>query len=288
MFKALIARIQEEALTQFASLEPDWLSLMWSLDSHRVAGIAPSGMGNPNLDDAPRLAAVYRMKGNWFAQVIALLLQNQTHQEIKPKGTVVGFSQNHAVDVAWPVREEDPLVCIETKVTGAPAYGRTPQRGPTADWSNRRKEIKFSATDLKLYRRQQETTIDHWDHWRSHAPPRTYFLWAARLRDTAATAGARRRETSDPLAKLVTEAQALVNTYLEGAAIVAWKPRGGDAGYEPVGVPQSGRVMRLDDLVHRVAAEIREMAPEGRVPTPQVPEERAIDVEQLEPDERRD
>jgi hypothetical protein len=287
LFEALTNRIQDEAITQFVELEAEWLRVMWSLDSFRVAGIAPRGMGNPDVTEVRRLEAIYRMKGNWFARVIALLLQNQTNQEIKPKGTVIGFSQNHAVDVAWPVRNEDPLVCIETKVTGAPAYGSTRQRGALADWSNRRKEVKFAATDLKLYRRQQKTQIDHWDHWRAKAPPRTYFLWGARLRvnPSSAAGSRRRRDTSDRLESLVREAQALVNTYLEGAAIVAWRQRSDGAGYEPVPLPQADRVTRLDDLVHRVAAEIKDMAPHGQVPQPLLPAERAIDIGELEVDD---
>ena len=38
-----------------------------------------------------------------------------------------------------------------------------------SDLSNRRKELKFAATDLKLYRRQQETSIDHWGVWRERS-----------------------------------------------------------------------------------------------------------------------
>src|SRR5512135_2181596 len=71
--------------------------------------------------------------------------------------------------------------CAETKMTGAPAFGTTPARRATSDWSNRRKELKFVATDLKLYWRQQETQIDHWDSWRRKQPPKTYFLWCARM-----------------------------------------------------------------------------------------------------------
>ncbi|MDP9480403.1 MAG: hypothetical protein M3R38_32870 [Actinomycetota bacterium] len=43
-----------------------------------------------------------------------------------------------------------------------------------ADFSNRRKELKFAATDLKLYRRQRSTRIQHWDTWRQRQPPSTY------------------------------------------------------------------------------------------------------------------
>lgn len=79
-----------------------------------------------------------------------------------------------------------------------------------------------------------------------------------------------------------------MSSYLEGAGIVAWRPRQGAGGYEPVAIPQARRVTRLDDLSHRVAAEIRDTAPHGRAPEPQIPMARAIDTERLEPDENVD
>ena len=72
-----------------------------------------------------------------------------------------------------------------------------------SDWSNRRKELKFAATDLKLARRKQETAIQHWDVWRQDAPPKCFFLWAARLDHS-------KRDTVE---KMADEAQSVVNTY---------------------------------------------------------------------------
>lgn len=172
----LQARIQNESLKSFNSILPDWLDLMWSLDRYIVAGVPPRGMGNPEHTDRKRLEAVNKGKGQWFATAIALLLENWTSHRLAPRARVQGFSQLHQIDVAWPVRQVDPLVCLETKVTG------NPSRGPLNDWSNRRKELKFAATDLKLFRRQQFTTIDHWDVWRESEFPRCYFIWAARLK----------------------------------------------------------------------------------------------------------
>jgi hypothetical protein len=280
LLETLVQKIQDDAITDFVEIEADWLILMWSIDAYRIAGISPRGMGNIKVADSRRLAAVYREKGNWFARVIALLLQNQTHQVIDPKGKVQGFSQEHRIDVAWPAREEDPLVCIGTKVTGAPAYGDTPQRGAVADFTNRRKEVKFAATDLKLYRSQQSTRIDNWDAWRGTAPPKSYFLWAARLRGG---------KQLDHLATLIREAEALVDTYLEGAGILAWRERSTGDGYEVVSIPRDGRVTRLDDVIHRVAAEIRDLVgPAGVAPAPHVPAERVVDVESIQGDTAHD
>lgn len=262
IYDELIQTIQANGLTQFTEIEDTWLRLMWSVDSHRIAGVAPVGMGKQSVDVARRLGAIYRSKGNWFARVVAVLLQQRTRQEIAAQSEIQGFSQPHQIDVSWPARDHDPLVCIETKVTGAPGFGSTPVRGALADWSNRRKEIKFAATDLKLFRRQQQTTIEHWGVWRSAAPPKTYVLWAARLRTET---------RPDNIQTLVREAQVLTDTYVEGAGIVAWRMNPAKTGYEMVHLPASARVTSMDDVLYRVATEINHLAPQGTPPPPQKP-----------------
>jgi hypothetical protein len=270
--------IQADATTKFTAVQQSWLTLMWSIDAYRIAGVPPRDMGNPKVSPADRLAAVYRTKGNWFTTLLALLLQNQTEQPIRPRTNVQGFSQVHQIDLAWPARLEDPLVCAETKVTGAPAYGSTPSRGALSDFSNRRKEIKFAATDLKLYRRQQETEIRHWGVWREGAPPKTYFLWAARLRDKTD----KRRE--DDINKLVIEAQALVNTYIEGAGLAAWRLKADGTGYEAVPLPPSAQISSLDDVLYRIASEINALKlPTGAPPAAVVPNTIAVDTGNLAP-----
>jgi len=276
MLAALKDRIQSDGIWLFQAIEADYLALMWSLDRYRVAGVPPRGMGKATSTPHKRLEAVYRTKGNWFADLLALLLQNRTSQHIAPRQRVQGFSQTHQIDVAWPARELDPFVCAETKVTGAPAYGTTPARHAMSDWSNRRKELKFAATDLKLYRRDVDTQIDHWGVWREAAMPKTYFLWAARM-----------HPANDRIVKMVDEAQALVNTYLDGAGIFAWKENERRTGYEPVALPPSAQVTALDDVLHRIAAEINRQVPQSgtQIPPPVVPKTRAVQPESLLPDE---
>ena len=273
LLDAMKEKVQAEGIRRFSDIEDLWLDLMWSLDAYRVSGIPPRGMGRESSTPQKRLEAVYRTKGNWFAELLALLLQNRTSLRISPRQRVQGFSQTHQIDVAWPAREEDPLVCAETKVTGAPAYGSTPARGAMSDWTNRRKELKFAATDLKLARRDQETTIDHWGVWREQASPKTYFLWAARV-----------RPERDHVARMVEEAQALVNTYLDGAGIFVWQENG--SRYETISLPASAQVTTLDDVLHRIASEIGRFAGAGDdAPSPITPEKRAVQPEQLLPDE---
>lgn len=268
-WEELKERVQADAVKRFAAVEDAWLALMWSLDTFRVAGVRPPG-------SAKGLEALNRDKGNWFATLLALLLQNQTSQRVGARTKVQGFSQPHQIDVAWPDREKDVLICAETKVTGGPAVGDHPPRGSIDDFTNRRKELKFAATDLKLYRRQQGTQIEHWDVWRSSSPPKTYFLWAARLR----TGGLK---ANDRIDKLAQEAQALINTYLDGAGIFAWQESGD--GYEAVPLPQAQRVTDLDDVLYRIATEIKRLAgPSGRPPEPVLPEHQAVEPDELRED----
>lgn len=253
---ALVAEVQDRGIRKFSEIQDQWMDLMWSLDAFRVAEIAPSGMGKGGTGG---LEGVYRSKGNWLALLLSLLIENQTGQVIGSRTEIQGFSQMHQIDLAWPSRKVDPLVCAETKVTGAPPFGSTPARGAMSDWSNRRKELKFAATDLKLARRQQETAIKHWDVWRQDAPPKCFFLWAARLDDTK----------RDSVEKMADGAQSVVNTYLDGAGVFAWKANASGTAYEPVAVPARSRISDLDDVLYRIASEIHKAAGrDGRAPAP--------------------
>jgi hypothetical protein len=259
--------IQERGIDSFAAVEDDWLDLMWTLDAYRVAQALPAGFTDQG--------AINRGKGHWFAELVALLLHRQTRHRVAARQRVQGFSQYHQVDIAWPARGEDPLVCCETKVTGAPGYGAIPARSALADFSNRRKELKFAATDLKLYRRQQRTTIEHWDVWRRREPPQAYFLWAARLEPGRDRVGA-----------LIREARTLTDTYLDGAGLVAWEPRPEGGGYRPVAFAESERVASLDDVLYRIASEISRLVDDrGMPPAPVAPESRAVAQLELLADE---
>jgi hypothetical protein len=254
--EALIAKVQDEIIKRFSEVQDDWLRLMWSLDAFRIAGVTPTAMGKGGEGG---FEGVYRSKGNWFALLLGLIIDNQTGQHVGSRTKVQGFSQTHQIDLAWPPREVDPLVCAETKVTGAPAFGKTPARGAMSDWSNRRKELKFAATDLKLARRQQETTIQHWDVWRQDAPPKCFFLWAARLDPGR----------GDSVDRMAEGTRSVVNTYLDGAGVFAWRENAAATAYEPVPVPPRSRTSDLDDVLYRIASEIHKAAgSDGKTPPP--------------------
>lgn len=271
LWSALVDRVQAEAIREFNDVATEWLALMWCLDQYRVAQAPPEGMGKPDQSWSKRLEGVYRGKGNWFATLLALLLDNRTGQKIRSRDDVTGLSQLHQIDLAWPDRMDDPLVCAESKVTGAPAHGGTKARGPLNDFSNRRKELKFAATDLKLARRHQTQSIDHWDVWRRSAPPKAFFLWGARMRP------------NDQIEKLIGQAEILVQTYLEGAGIFAWKANDTNDAYEVVPLPPSARVTHLDDVLWQIESEIKAKTVAGKAPEP-APPTTDIDVDELPSD----
>ena len=78
---ALVERIQADAVQRFSDIQGDWLDLMWTLDMYRRESVPPERMGNPDNTAESRITAIAKGKGNWFATVVALLLENQTTSE---------------------------------------------------------------------------------------------------------------------------------------------------------------------------------------------------------------
>jgi hypothetical protein len=250
-WEALIERVQVEGVRDFADITSDYLALVWCLDCYRIADAPPTGMGDLRKPHRSRMDGIYRGKGNQFAILLALLLNNRTGQKIRSRSKIKGYSQLHQIDLAWPDRDTAPIVCAESKVTGGPAYREAPQRGAMADWTNRRKELKFAATDLKLSRRDQTTRIGHWSRWRANAAPKTFILWGARLR------------SQDKIEKMIKETEALLATYLDGAGIFAWRESPDQKSYIPVELPGGSSVETIDMALWRIEDEIADAVASG-------------------------
>lgn len=272
---ALIERIRAEGVRDFQAVTWDFLALMWCLDQYRIADAPPEGMGKLGTRFSSRMDGVYRGKGNWFATLLSLLLDNRTGQKIRSRSRIKGFSQTHQIDLAWPDRDIAPVVCAESKVTGGPAYRGYPARGAMADWTNRRKELKFSATDLKLSRREQTTKIGHWGVWREQAAPKAFMLWGARL------------EPNDRIEKMIKETEALLATYLDGAGIFAWRKNDSGTAYEPVELPEGSNVEDVDLALWRIESEISKAIAAGALQE-KIEPAAPVDPDQLEPDKNED
>jgi hypothetical protein len=268
----LIGAVQNEAIREFGDVSDRWLQFIWCLDQYRIADAPPTGMGDPTKPFNQRIDGIYRSKGNQFSTLLSLLLQNRTGEIIRSRSKIKGFSQNHQIDLAWPDRRVAPVVCAESKLTGGPAYRGYRGRGAMDDWTNRRKELKFSATDLKLSRRSQTQQIGHWDVWRQSALPKTFLLWGATL-----------SERDNPK-RMVREIATIVATYLDGAGIVAWREKPQEDGYELASLPDMPSVETIDVALWRIESEISKAVAAGSLS--EEPETSApIDVDQLADDD---
>lgn len=277
--QALRDRIQNQMVKTFREVEADFLDLLWTIDTYRVEQVTPRApVGTRLRKGAESGEGIYRSKGNFFSEVATLILSNKTSSPLASRSNVQGFSQLHQIDIAWPARPgkalQDPLICCEVKLTGAPGFGTTPDRKGRADWSNRRKELKFQATDLKLYRQQASTRIQHWDQWRKKAPPLVYTLWAARL------------STPDEFSKMIADAQALTATYLDGVGIYGFVKNVAGDGYVAASISRgvTERVTSLDNVLDLIAAEIADVmeSHNNRVPEPVIPSSFAAEASRID------
>jgi hypothetical protein len=273
---ALIQRIQDQNVKSFSAVEAQFLDALWTLDTFRTFDVIPLG---PKAREARGVDAkgvgAYRSKGNFFSEVMTSILSNKTTSALAPRGKVQGFSQKHQIDVAWPSRTigsgiiDDPLICCEAKLTGAPGVNGGKPRGGYEDFSNRRKEMKFQSTDLKLYRNRANTTIFDWDQWRKRASPLVYTLWAARL-----DRGSEQRK-GEQFGKMVSEAHILTSTYSDGVGVFGFVENDESTGYISASsaTETAERVASLDKVLSTIAAEIQTIMHDNnnQVPAPRAP-----------------
>lgn len=247
------AQIQDRCITRFAEIESEFLALLWSIDAYRIEQViprTPPGARVAGYEGDQLAGGIYRKKGDFFSEVITAVLSNKTASPLAPRSRVQGFSQEHQIDIAWPAPDagiaEDPIVCCEAKLTGAPGYGTTPTRSVRADWTNRRKELKFQAADLKLFRSREKPAIRNWDHWRHLATPKVYAIWGGRL------------ENIRELDYMVRQASELTETYLDRVGVYGFITNAAGNGYVPATRANAvaERVTSLDTVLDLIDAEI--------------------------------
>ena len=81
---------------------------------------------------------------------------------------------------------------------------------------------------------------------------------------------------------LVREARNLIDTYLDGAGLFAWRPSPAEDRYVAVSLPYGELVTALDDVLYRIESYINISVDErGNPPPPVKPDRVAIDPMQL-------
>jgi hypothetical protein len=140
MYQGVVASSNKP--TRWPQIEQSFLQAMWSFDQNFATGKADQG-DNQNG------------KGDFFTDLISLLLENCSGKPLHGRGVVPGLIfPTHALDASYP-ESGTVEILIETKAAGAPKGVRNPlQRNPlgrpgAADLDKRVKEAGLKTIDLK-------------------------------------------------------------------------------------------------------------------------------------------
>jgi hypothetical protein len=140
--RAMYQAAEKRKPSRWPDVEREFLQAMWEFDQKFANGEANQG-DNQNG------------KGDFFTDLIALLLENCSEKALFGRGNVPGLIfPNHALDASYP-QTGTVEVLIETKVAGAPKTLRNPsQKNPlgrmgSADLDKRIKEAGLKTIDLK-------------------------------------------------------------------------------------------------------------------------------------------
>jgi hypothetical protein len=128
--------------SRWTEVEERFLAAMWEFDRNFATGIADQG-DNQNG------------KGDFFTDLLALLLENCSGKELYGRGAVPGLIfPKHQLDTSYPAKGTVEIL-IETKIAGAPKTARNrrqknPQgRAGSSDLDKRIKEAGLKTIDLK-------------------------------------------------------------------------------------------------------------------------------------------
>ena len=168
--------------TSWVQVEDEFLRAMALFDTEVMASRASEGERQNG-------------KGDYFNDLIALLLQNSSGQQLSTRRGVSGLIfPNHNLDVTYP-NSGIAEVLVEAKMLGTPKHSGSDKAGPKgrpaqADLLKRAKELGFKVIDLKAGfgkvmqesgNRDQAGPAGDLETWSHASKPRTFFLMAVRV-----------------------------------------------------------------------------------------------------------
>lgn len=238
--RTLYAKVAEAGVSRWTDVENDFLEAMWCFDENFRSGLANQG-DNQNG------------KGDFFTDLIALLLENASGKALYGRGKIPGLLfENHALDASYPATGVVEVL-IETKVAGAPKTSRNPsQKNPkgrsgSADLDKRIKEASLKTIDLKA-------------EWARRAgqgggPAGDLLTWLRRSRPASFLFMAIRVIDARDLARTLRFAEA-AGQLMDGVGLVAYGPDSAGTGYEILEAPLA---LQLDRTLSRVASALRSL-----------------------------
>lgn len=224
--------------SRWAQVENLFLAAMWDFDQDFATGLADQG-DNQNG------------KGDFFTDLIALLLENCSGKELHGRGSVPGLIfPNHNLDTSYPP-EGTVEILIETKAAGAPKSIRNPQqknpkgRPGSSDLDKRIKEAGLKTIDLKAewarHAGQGGGPTNDLLTWLHQSKPLCYLFLAIRVVD------------NKDFERTLFFANA-ANQMMDAVGLVAYTPNPSGDGYEALKVPTH---LELDRMLSRVCTALR-------------------------------
>lgn len=220
---------------------------MWEFDQNFAVGLATQG-DNRNG------------KGDFFTDLIALLLENSTGSPLYGRGAVPGlFFRKHLLDAFYPPRGQVELL-IETKVLGAPKTGGNPlQKNPlgrpvSSDLKKRITEAGLKTIDLKA----------EWARMagEGRGPSGDLMSWLRKSKPLCILFLAIRVVDKGDLQRAIELALA-AEKIMDGVGVIAYEPETARNRYRPVPLPTS---LELDRTLARVATMLRSLSGENESP----------------------
>ncbi len=227
--------------SRWPQVEEEFLAAMWSFDQGFASGLANQG-DNQNG------------KGDFFTDLIALLLEHCSGKELHGRGAVPGLIfPKHNLDTSYPPRGTVEIL-IETKVAGAPKTGRNlRQKNPkgrpgSADLDKRIKEAGLKTIDLKA-------------EWARNAgqgggPTSDLLTWLKASKPMSVLFLAVRVVDEKDFERTVIFANA-ANQMMDAVGLVAYEPAPSGAGYRSRKIPTH---LELDRVLTRVCTALRSLA----------------------------
>jgi hypothetical protein len=224
--------------SRWTQVENLFLAAMWDFDQDFAAGLADQG-DNQNG------------KGDFFTDLIALLLESCSGKELHGRGAVPGLIfPNHNLDTSYPP-EGTVEILIETKAAGAPKTGRNPRqknakgRPGSSDLDKRIKEAGLKTIDLKAewarHAGQGGGPTNDLLTWLHQSKPQCYLFLAIRVVD------------NKDFERTLFFANA-ANQMMDAVGLVAYMPNASGDGYQVMKVPTH---LELDRMLSRVCTALR-------------------------------
>jgi hypothetical protein len=226
--------------SRWTQVESHFLEAMWGFDQNFAAGLANQG-DNQNG------------KGDFFTDLIALLLENCSGKDLHGRGAIPGLIfPTHNLDTSYPA-EGTVEVLIETKVAGAPKTPRNPlQKNPrgrpgSSDLDKRVKEAGLKTIDLKA-------------EWARHAgrgggPTSDLLTWLRQSKPLSFLFLAIRVVDRSDFDRTLFFANA-ANQMMDAVGLVAYEPGESGDGYQACKIPPH---LELDRVLSRVCTALRNL-----------------------------